>query len=60
MQRLWGKWTFWTKVGKYGAAREEEKRRTTEMIYGCSEGGYAEKDNRGRVGWKQMIHCGNP
>lgn len=27
---------------KYGAVREEEKRKTTEMIHGCNEGGNAE------------------
>lgn len=27
---------------EYGAAREDEKRKTTEKVHGCSEGGSAE------------------
>lgn len=44
---------------KYGAVREEEKRKTTEIICGCNEGGYAEfgvteEDASDRMRWRQM------
>lgn len=52
---------------KMGAARQEEKRRTTEKVCGCSEGGcedgwcvLTEEEARDRVRWRQMICCGDP
>lgn len=44
---------------KYGTVREEEKRKTTEIICGCNEGGYAEfgvteEDASDRMRWRQM------
>lgn len=38
---------FWTKEVEYGAARLEKKKKTTEEVHGCSEGGV--KLDGGRV-----------
>ncbi|XP_056130394.1 methyl-CpG-binding protein 2 isoform X2 [Lampris incognitus] len=34
-------WVYWEKDAEYGAAREEEKRKAKEEVYGCGEGGHA-------------------
>lgn len=44
---------------KYGTVREEEKRKTTKIICGFNEGGYAEfgvteEDASDRMTWRQM------
>lgn len=32
----------WTKDVAYGAARNKEKRKTTQKVHGCTEGGHEE------------------
>lgn len=49
----------WSKEVEDDAARQVERRKTSEKIQGCSERGYAwadvtEEDARGRVRWRQM------
>lgn len=39
-----GQWIYWLKDSDYGAVKQEEKRKTTDKVYGCSERGHA-------VGW---------
>lgn len=48
----------------YIAAMLEEKRKTTEPVCGCGEGGHeaivvAEEEASDRVTWRQMIRCGD-
>lgn len=46
---------------KHGAARQVEKRKSSEKIHGCVDGGHAECwCARDSVRWKQVIHCGDP
>lgn len=47
------------------AGRQEERRKTSEEVRGCSAGQYAEGwSDRGacwdRRRWRQMVHCDNP
>lgn len=54
-----GKGLKYGAVREYGAVRQEEKRKTTEIICGCNEGGYAEfgvteEDASDRMRWRQM------
>lgn len=45
---------------QYRAARQEENRKTTKKVSGCSEEGHAEEDTRDGVTWRQVIYCGYP
>lgn len=50
-----GQWIYWTKDAEDEAGRQQEKRKTTDKIHGCSEGKACremvviEEDNRDRV-----------
>lgn len=37
-----GQWIYWKKNAEDGVFRQEEKMKTAEEVYGCSEGGHTE------------------
>lgn len=45
--KWFGQWLYWTKDVEFGAAKWEEKWKTTEKVYGCNEGQAEGRCDRG-------------